>query len=116
MSEPPCIDEKILANLRQTVGDLAVQRFIDLFLDNCSKKMEAAIAGEEKKDYKAVAGAVHSLISSTGTLGAVHLQKLAEQIQYSISQKKNEEVSRLLPELIEAFDKVKLELDRRRIP
>ena len=103
-----CVDQAILTKLRGLIGEKVLRKLITLFLEDVPKKINSAIQSEKSGDLESVSSIAHSLISSTGSLGAVDMQKLSERIEALAEQRKAGEVSALLPELADAYQKAKV--------
>lgn len=97
------LDAAALERLRRLGGVTLIGRMIDLFLENSVLRMESARTGLAGGDLSAVARAVHSLKSSAANLGALHLHRLAEDIEIRAEAADAEGVAELFPELESAF-------------
>ena len=113
MYDPSRIERKILDRVRKIVGEKDLKHMIRLFLINAPKKLESAFAGLKAGNYKEVAAAAHSLISSAGTLGATGMQKMAAKVEFSAGNKE-EDVPQFLLELQKSYDKIKPTLEKER--
>ena len=72
---------------------------IDMFLDDAPTKVGAILEGAASHDMEAVERAAHSLKGSSGNLGAVLLQDVAEKLQVAGRNGENDEVASLLDPL-----------------
>jgi HPt (histidine-containing phosphotransfer) domain-containing protein len=111
MTEEQVLDAAALARLHDLGGRELVRRMIDLFLDNASKRIEAALEGESAGDIDAIGRAAHSLKSSAGNVGAGVLEKLACRIERLAAEKQSATISALLRDLEKAFEQVKAGLE-----
>ena len=65
-----CIQDKTLGKIRQLGGDELLAKLIDLFLSQGKDRLAGLRTALDEGDLKATARLAHSLVSSTGNLGA----------------------------------------------
>ena len=90
------LDDAVLADLIEHIGDQAARAVIELFIGECRDLTAAMTAAPA--DRGAVGRAAHSLKSSAGQLGAIALSEAALAVENAA-----ESGSPMLPELIAAL-------------
>jgi HPt (histidine-containing phosphotransfer) domain-containing protein len=81
MSEAPVLDPAALARLRKLGGTALVRQMIELYLANGAERIGLVRDGAAAGDAALVERAAHTMKSSAGNLGAVHLQRSAEALE-----------------------------------
>ncbi|MDX9754990.1 MAG: Hpt domain-containing protein [bacterium] len=99
MKDKPCIDRAIIDKLVELGGTGLLQKMLAIFLENTPGKILIIQEGLAVGDYPAIANAAHSLLSSTGNIGAQQLYALCHTIEQKARQRDEDE----LPRLIEAL-------------
>jgi len=80
MSKPP-LDEKTLANVRETLGDDFIPELIDAYLEETPlliKGLQEALADGDAQVFQRTA---HSMKSSSSTLGAIDFAEKARELE-----------------------------------
>lgn len=106
------LDRQLLTRLQGTIGKKVLKNLIGLFIEIAPKKIDTAFAAMESKNYEAVAWAAHSMISSAGNLGVVHVKDLSGLIEAAAMAGNGKKLARLLPELKSAYKKAQPELEK----
>ena len=104
MSDQSIIDQSAIERLKEWGGADLPRKMIDIFLSNSPERMDQIREGISTETPRKSETGAHSLKSSAGNVGAVRLQRLAEEAE---SLAGNEEMSALgdiLPRLEEAFE------------
>ena len=113
VSQPSQLDPAALERLRRLGGEEFTRKMIDLFLSYSAQKIGEARRALEAANLDAVAKAAHPIKSSAGNVGAVIVQDLASRIERLALQSQGESLAKLMEELEQAFEAVKLELESR---
>jgi len=92
------INTQVMHDLVSLGGPEMVDRLIDLYFNNGLKDYEKILAFAKVNNLAEVALAAHSLISSSGNLGGIHVSKLSKEIESVALAHELDELSRLLPE------------------
>ncbi len=108
------LDPTALQRIHGIGGPVLVGKMIDLLLTNAPQRLEKAMTAARNKDWRAVEEAVHSLKSSAGNVGAVHLQELAARIEVMVENSQCAEAESLLNELAKVWELVKVQLEVQR--
>jgi HPt (histidine-containing phosphotransfer) domain-containing protein len=93
------IDQTVLAKLEKIGGTALVARIIDAFLQHSPERVAAIVAAQASGDWGAVERAAHSLISSSGQLGAAGLSELSRRLESAARQGDGALVTSLTPEV-----------------
>jgi HPt (histidine-containing phosphotransfer) domain-containing protein len=101
-----------LARLREWGGDALLSRMIELLLELAPQRLEALTEGERSGDMATVEGTAHSLKSSAGNLGALRLQREAEQLELAARRGDEARVHRLVSDIQDSWVRTELELKR----
>jgi len=105
-SDEKAINSQVLNDLRkmQRPGqpDIVI-KFMQLFLKNSDKLMQAMRNGLEQSDMKAVAVAVHTLKSSSANLGAFRFSGIASEVEVLARENEKEQVILKAAELEESY-------------
>lgn len=99
MKDKPCIDRAIIDKLVELGGTGLLQKMLAIFLENTPGKILIIQESLAVEDYPAIANAAHSLLSSTGNIGALQLFALCQGIEQKAKQMDKDG----LPKLIEAL-------------
>jgi HPt (histidine-containing phosphotransfer) domain-containing protein len=75
------LDPQVLEQLEQLGGETLVERLFSLYLTHAPRRLERVRGALADGDLKEVASALHSLRSSSATLGAVALAKRLAQAE-----------------------------------
>jgi len=98
------IDAAIFNTLRESIGDGAMlQRLIDTYLRDAPRQIAAARDAHAAGDGKVLARAFHTLKSTSGTLGALHMQRLAKEAENLAATGEPQQAAALLPRLEQAL-------------
>lgn len=100
----------MLDRLRRLGGEDLVVRVIDAFLGDARARFARGEEGAATGDLASVAAAAHSLISSTGQLGANHLSMLCREIEALARAGDGAAVRARMPEWRTRFDAAEAEL------
>jgi HPt (histidine-containing phosphotransfer) domain-containing protein len=96
----PSTDSSALDRLKRFGGVKLLGEMIGLFLQAAPERVQLARAALRRGDASEVERALHSLKSSAGQLGAMHLQRLSERGERLAKSVKLDE----LPILLEGLD------------
>ena len=110
----PELDPAMLDRLRSLGGEELVVRVIDAFLGDARTRFTKGEEGAASGDLTGVAAAAHSLVSSTGQLGANRLSTLCREIEALARAGDGAGVKARLPEWRERFDAAEAALRRAR--
>ena len=110
----PELDPAMLDRLRNLGGDELVVRVIDAFLGDARARFSRGETGAASGDLPAVAEAAHSLVSSTGQLGANRLSAICREIEALARAGDGAGVRARVPEWRERFDAAEAALRRAR--
>lgn len=114
MADNTDLNEAALARLVRLGGDKFLREMIDLFLGYVPQRVEDACAGQKTGDIEAMRRAAHAIKSSAANLGAVRLQKVAEQLEILGMDKQGDAMGALVPELVKAFTLAQGRLEEKR--
>ena len=112
MGNSDCINRQVLGRLYKTVGDTVVKRLIRIFLETATVRIENSFNALKSKDFETIAMNAHSLISSSGSMGAVNITDLSAKIELDAMNQNETEILPLLSKLRSEFDRVKNELSK----
>jgi HPt (histidine-containing phosphotransfer) domain-containing protein len=93
------LDAKTLAQIRKIGGDELLARLARLYLEHTPVRIEEMRRGLAVSNWKRTALAIHSLRSSSVTLGAVDLAESAADLEKLAEAGKKDELERALPVL-----------------
>ena len=105
---PPCLDAKILEGLRDVD---ALDEVIEIYLDTAPQLLSAICAAITRFDVVALRPAAHSLKSISGTLGALNLFELCQEIEV-IARRCGDTGMSLPPDVSVIFQRVEAEYAR----
>ena len=100
------VDADVIDKLEQMVGTDVVLEIIDLFLEHAPRRLAIALEAGTTGDMDTVAGELHSLKSSAGSIGAFSLQQLAEETEKLAVDGRKKPVCERLGELSAMLDSV----------
>ena len=109
---PPVIDEEVLDELRNMLGD-EVEHLIDLFLEDTPKLLARLEIAAAKPDYTALRDAAHSLKSSSANLGAMLLSAAARRIEQGAREGKLERPAVAVAVVVNEFGRARRQLRSR---
>ena len=112
----PVLDEEFFDRLFRVGGHDLVRNMIDAFLSNAPRRIAAAERGLAANDLDATERAVHSLKSTSGNLGGVELQLLAERVEALAAARDPAGVAPLIPDLAPALARLRERLLAERPP
>lgn len=95
------LDAKTLSQIREIGGDELLGRLARLFLEHTPLRLEEVRRGLASDDWSRTARAVHSLRSSSVTLGAMDLAQTAAELERFAGEEKREQFESTLPVLEE---------------
>ncbi|HPA45667.1 MAG TPA: Hpt domain-containing protein [bacterium] len=110
MNNETCIDPTALERIRGIGGDDLLTKMIALFIQNVEKRLREASEGKAAGDSEAVGRAAHSIKSSSGNVGAVRLQRIAQEIERLAMEGNIRRATDRIAELEGAFSEVKAHL------
>ncbi len=93
------LDAKTLAQIREIGGDELLGRLAKLFLEHTPVRLEEVRRGLAMGDWTRTARAIHSVRSSSVTLGAVDLANTAAELEQIASEEDREQLESALPRL-----------------
>lgn len=85
---------------------------INMFLEDAPQRRIAIVDGARSGDLEAVERAAHSLKGSSGNLGAVRVQDVAESLQVAGRSRDQASVDGLVDSLVSSLDAAEAELRR----
>ncbi len=95
------LDAKTLAQIRRIGGDDLLGRLARLFLEHTPVRLEEIRRGIVAGDWPRAALAIHSLRSSSVTLGAIELAERAAVLERLAEREETEALESALPSLEE---------------
>lgn len=96
------LDAKTLSQIREIGGDELLDKLARLFLENTPLRLEEVRRGLAADDWSRASRAVHSVRSSSVTLGAMELAEVAARLERLAGEEKREQFEGALPELQES--------------
>lgn len=93
------LDPKTLSQIRAIGGDELLGKLARLYLEHTPSRLKEIRRALAESDFPRTARAIHSLRSSSVTLGAASLARDAAILEQMADKEKREEVLRALPEL-----------------
>jgi HPt (histidine-containing phosphotransfer) domain-containing protein len=112
MTDDCTIDHAVLRRLETLGGGDFVGELIGIFVEQVPRRIEAALEGVRANSLDAVHRAAHSLVSTSGHIGAQRMLRLAEALEGAADAHDWDTVRRLAPELRPAFDEAWTVLER----
>ena len=103
MSDQPIIDQSAIARLKEWGGLELPRKMIDLFLSHSPERMDQIREGFSTSEARKAETGAHSLKSSAGNVGAVRLQKLAQEAEFLAEKEDMTALGEMLPEMEVAF-------------
>ena len=107
------LDMKTLAQIRELGGDELLGRMARLYLENTPLRIEEIRRGLAAGDWSRTRRAIHSMRSSSATLGAKKLAQTAAELERVAGQENREQLESSLPGLekqaqaaLRAFEKL----------
>src|SRR3954468_7265127 len=107
-AELPATDTAALERLHRFGGATLLRRMVELFLIAAPERIAVVRAAQSAGDVEAAERALHSLRSSSGQLGANHLQQLCEKGELGARQGSLEGLADLASELDEELARVRV--------
>lgn len=95
------LDAKTLSQIRNIGGDELLGRLARLFLERTPVRLKEIRRGLSKGDWSRTSLAIHSLRSSSVTLGALELAAEAAELERMATEKEREALKSALPGLEE---------------
>lgn len=92
------LNSRVLSQIRGIGGDELLKRLALLYLENTPVRFEQIRRGLAAKDWKRTALAIHSIRSSSATLGAVELADRAGELERMAHEDGCEQLEGALPE------------------
>jgi HPt (histidine-containing phosphotransfer) domain-containing protein len=111
MPDREIIDRGALARLEEWGGFRLQRQMMKLFLEHAPERMEQIRKGLADSDTHMVELGSHSLKSSSGNVGAVILQEIAEKIEDAAADKDLSSAEGLLPDLEAAYEEARSALE-----
>ena len=102
-----CVDPEVLEKLQKIGGEKLLQKMVNLFLEHTPGKIEQIVDGGKNNDLKIIADSAHSLLSSSGNLGAVILYSHAKQLETALRNNENQEIAAIIDSLVISYHEVK---------
>jgi len=103
MSDLPVIDHSAIERLKEWGGAELPRKMIDLFLTHSPERMDQIREGLSTGETRKAESGAHSLKSSAGNVGAVNLQKLAQEAESLAEKEELARLAEMLPEIEVAF-------------
>ena len=114
MTDDCIIDDAVLGRLETLGGAEFVGEMIAMFVEQVPRRIDAAMEGVQANSLDAVRRAAHSLVSTSGHIGAERMLRLAEALEGAADAHDWETVRRLAPALRPTFEEVLSVLERLR--
>jgi HPt (histidine-containing phosphotransfer) domain-containing protein len=116
MADTPDVNPAALERLKSIGGVRLLVNMIELFVQHAPARVAAASQAARAADLDALSGAVHSLKSSAGNLGACAVQDLAERLERAATEGRAAEIPALIEDLERALPRAlaRLEEEKRR--
>jgi HPt (histidine-containing phosphotransfer) domain-containing protein len=93
------LDAKTLSQIREIGGEELLARLARLFLEHTPLRLEEVRRGLAAGDWSRISRAIHSLRSSSVTLGAVDLARTAAELEAMAGEENREQLEAALPGL-----------------
>lgn len=77
------INENALHNLREAIGEEALQNFLQRFLTDCAERTERINHAYQHARFTEVELEAHTLGSSAATYGALKLEEVCREIEFA---------------------------------
>ena len=107
------LDTKTLAQIREIGGDELLAKMARLYLEHTPLRLEEIRRALAAGDWSRTRRAIHSMRSSSATLGASELAQTAAELERVAEQENREQLESSLPELekqaqtaLRAFEKL----------
>ncbi len=97
----PDLDPRVLARMREDLGDKAVEEVARTFLKDSANRMTFFEKGE--KNLEAILNVAHTLKSCSGNCGLVRFSRLMESLELAASRKEKEKAEELLPFVVGTY-------------
>ena len=105
------LDRQVIANLRELGGQEMLSKLAELFLEESRSAVDSLRGAVEENDAQTVERAAHTLIGSSGNMGAREIARLCTQLQEvgasgdltrapGLLARLEEELNRMRPELV----------------
>jgi HPt (histidine-containing phosphotransfer) domain-containing protein len=104
MNESGPIDRSALERLEEWGGERLLYEMVRLFLENSPERMGQIRAGMDAQELDDVKRAAHSLKSSAHNVGAVHVARLAKELEGTAAAEDFDGSVELAQELAEAYE------------
>ncbi len=98
MSENVRFDEAAIALLNRVGGETLIAKMTALFVENAPARLSAVAEAVASDDHVRGAAAAHSLKSSAGQMGAIHLQHICENLEAALLEGDIASARSLLPQ------------------
>lgn len=95
------LDVKTLSQIREIGGDELLSKLARLYLENTPMRLEELRRGMAAADWKRTARAIHSVRSSSVTLGAIELAETAAGMEKVAEAGDRDGLEASLPQLLE---------------
>lgn len=92
------LDEGTLSQIRGLGGDELLRRLARLYLEHTPLRLEEVRRGVAAQDWKRTARAIHSVRSSSATLGAVDLAETAADLEALADEERRAQLEAGLPD------------------
>ena len=115
MTLPPLLDSESV----QTLKELGAETFAEIvaaFEKNSGRLLTRLEAAAQAGDLVAAKGAIHSLVSSVGAVGATRLAGLYRDIEVSVPSNSVEDLRRFAESVQGTLDLVLAELKAHQVP
>lgn len=113
MADDKFFDKSALEVLRE-VDEGLVKEMIDIFFENVPKRINEMKSGIESGILDITRRAAHTLKSSAGQIGLLHVQEISKTIEKLALEKDSENIPAFLNSLEEALEQVKPLLEQER--
>src|ERR1700733_7509829 len=83
-------DEDVVNSLKEVLG-AGIARIISVYLDETPNDLQAMRDALQNQDFKTIGRLAHSLKSSSGNLGALHMVQQSKDLEALINEDVNDE-------------------------
>ena len=107
-NQQPILDAKVIENLREVE---ALDEAVELYLETAPERLENIRIALDKADAAELKDSAHSLKSISGTLGAIALYRICQELE-TIGRRAKEDETSLPPEASEILPEIEVEYER----
>jgi HPt (histidine-containing phosphotransfer) domain-containing protein len=106
MADLSVVDRGLVQRLYRLGGSALVSKLLSLFREHAPRKVEAIRDAVAAGDWASAASAAHTLVSASGSVGAMELMQRARDIEEAAGTGRTGELPGMAIRLTEAFARV----------